>query len=384
MNILMVNLPYAGHTNPTLPLTEMLVQRGHNVTYINAEAFRGRIEKTGARFVPYRDFPVSLTPRQIKLACFRAAYLTAMGLDVPFDLLIYEMFFYPGLDLAQRLGIPCVRQFSQPAWSQRTFERASPVFRLSARMIEAQVMHRHNRTQMNIRKRSMAEAIIHDKPDLNIVYVPEEFQKHREDFGGDYVFAVPPQRSRSCDTVIPYERMRRPIVYISLGSIISSRGFCKECIRGFGGKDMSVILNTGNIAPESLGKIPKNIYAYSFVPQIEVLENADVFLTHCGMNSVNESLLAAVPMVAMPFVNDQTENAKRIVELGIGKRVRSFPCRGGELYRTVCEVYADEKINKRADALSKSIRNHGAWETVVSRIEGLVPCIQESSVNALP
>ena len=27
-NILMINLPFAGHTNPTLPLTEALVKQG--------------------------------------------------------------------------------------------------------------------------------------------------------------------------------------------------------------------------------------------------------------------------------------------------------------------------------------------------------------------
>ncbi len=35
-NILMVNLPFSGHTNPTLGLAQILVQLGHNVTYINA------------------------------------------------------------------------------------------------------------------------------------------------------------------------------------------------------------------------------------------------------------------------------------------------------------------------------------------------------------
>lgn len=368
MNILMINLPYSGHTNPTLPLTEMLVRKGHNVTYINAESFRGKIERTGARFVPYNDFPVGLSDQKIKCGCFRAAYDTAMALDEQFDILIYEMFFYPGIDIAQRKGIPCVRQFSQPAWSQRTLEEASPVFRISAKLIDSQVMNRKNRGRMNV-QRSMSDAVVNDRPNLNIVYVPEEFQKHREDFGDDYIFAVPPQQAHSCDTVIPYEEMRHPVVYISLGSIISNRGFCKECIRAFGRKDMSVILNTGNIAPESLGRIPDNIYAYSFVPQIEVLDHADVFLTHCGMNSVNESLLAGVPMVAMPFVNDQTENAKRIVELGIGKRVRSFPSRGKDLYRAVCEVYNDEKINRQIKELSGHIKDCEDWEAVISEIE---------------
>ena len=136
---------------------------------------------------------------------------------------------------------------------------------------------------------------------------------------------LPPPISTVSAIRVPYGEMKKPIVYISLGSITSNRGFCKECIRAFGGKPLSVILNTGRIPPETLGTIPENIRAYSFVPQIEVLKHADVFLTHCGMNSVNEALYTGVPMVAMPFINDQITNARRVVELGLGKRVRSFP-----------------------------------------------------------
>ena len=39
-DILMINVPYAGHTNPTLPLAKALVQHGHKVSYVNAEEFR--------------------------------------------------------------------------------------------------------------------------------------------------------------------------------------------------------------------------------------------------------------------------------------------------------------------------------------------------------
>jgi MGT family glycosyltransferase len=165
--------------------------------------------------------------------------------------------------------------------------------------------------------------------------------------------------------------MKPPIVYISLGSIISNKGFCKECIRAFGGKDMSVILNTGKVRPETLGKIPGNIYAYSFVPQIEVLRHADVFLTHCGMNSVNEAMTYGVPMVAMPFINDQISNAKRIVELGIGKRVRSFPSSGSQLYETVKNVYSDKHMQNRSMEVQGLLKSETTLEEVISRIEDL-------------
>ena len=66
MNILMVNLPFAGHTNPTLPLTRELIRRGHRMTYVNAEAFRARIEAAGAEFVPYKDYPANPSEQEKK------------------------------------------------------------------------------------------------------------------------------------------------------------------------------------------------------------------------------------------------------------------------------------------------------------------------------
>ena len=371
MNVLMINLPYSGHTNPTLPLTKALVSRGHTVTYVNAESFRERIEETGASFVPYRDFPANLSDRQIERRCFRAAFDTAMALPGPFDVLIYEMFFYPGIQVAKRKGIPCVRQFSQPAWSPETWEDAPPVFKFSARLIDRQVLKKRDALDMGYRRSSLHDGVIGCRPDLNIVYLPEAFQGRRESFDESYLFTVPPPLTFRSDAVIPYEEMKAPVVYISLGSIISNRGFCTECIRAFGDRPVSVILNTGKIDPGSLGKIPGNIRAYSFVPQIEVLRHTDVFLTHCGMNSINEALSLGVPMVAMPFINDQITNARRIVELGLGKRVRSFPSRGKELYRAVREVYADREIKRNVTRIRDAIAGQTDMDALVDRIEGL-------------
>ena len=371
MHILMVNLPYAGHTNPTLPLTRELIRRGHRVTYVNAEPFRRRIEETGAVFVPYRDFPDSPSEEAVKRKSFRAAFDTALSLTDSFDLLIYEMFFYPGIEIARRRGIPCVRQFSQPAWSEETWKKAPAFFKASARLIDLQVLSREDARSMGFPSSCLRDGILNSRPDLNIVYVPEQFQGCRDTFDESYLFMVPPPASTAPDSAIPYAEMRSPVVYISLGSIISNLGFCRECIRAFGGRPVSVILNTGKVPPESLGTIPENIHAFSCVPQIEVLQHTDVFLTHCGMNSINEALYFGVPMVAMPFLNDQLTNARRITELGLGKRVRSFPSRGKELYRAVCEVYRDGEIRRNAAGFSAFLRKQTDWDSVMSRIEAL-------------
>lgn len=367
-NILMVNLPYAGHTNPTLYLARELVRRGHKVQYINALEYGDAIRATGATFVPYSDFPENPRPQQKKMRCFRAAYDTALSLKDKFDLLIYEMFFYPGIRIAQQLQIPCVRQFSQPAWGAGMIERATPFFKLSCKLIDAQVMGKRNVAYMGLEHKCMTDAVLYDKPDLNLVYVPEAFQPCRDSFDESYVFAAPPFHTPEKRSDIPYDAMKRPIIYISLGSIISNRGFCKECIRAFGNTRFSVILNTGKIDPASLGELPDNIHAYSFVPQIEVLQNADVFLTHCGMNSVNEAIAMGVPMVAMPFINDQISNATRIEEMGLGIRVRSFPSRGKELLAAAEQICFDEKIRENC-VRARQTCSSDCFTGVVDRIE---------------
>lgn len=372
MKILMVNVPYAGHVNPTLPLTKELVNRGHQVTYINAEQFRDKIEKTGAEFVPYPNFPVDMAEQKKKCTCFQAAYDTAMGLKDTFDLFIYEMFFYPGIEIARKKGIPSVRQFSQPAWSEANAKNASIFFRICIKLIDVQVMGKKKANYMGLTHKSLEEAVIYDKPDLNIVYLPEKFQEGREAFDRSFIFVAPKPEKISGKEKIPYDKMKYPIVYISLGSIISNRGFCKECIRAFGGKEFSVILNTGKINPETLGVIPENIYAYSFVPQIEVLEHAQVFLTHCGMNSVNEALFAGVPMVAMPFINDQLNNAKQIIKLGLGKRVRSFPSRGKKLYQAVQEVYKSKIIREKSAEMKNELMQQPTLDELIDKIEELI------------
>ena len=180
MNILMINLPFAGHTNPTLPLTEELVKRGHNVTYINAEPFREAIERTGARFVPYSGYPKNPTENEKKKLSFAAAFRTAIHMKAHFDLLIYEMFFYPGYEIAKRMGIPCVRQFSQPAWSEETWRDTPRIFRLSAKLIDLQVLPKKTAQAIGLKYTCLRDGIIKSKPDLNIVYVPKAFQVKRK------------------------------------------------------------------------------------------------------------------------------------------------------------------------------------------------------------
>lgn len=63
-----------------------------------------------------------------------------------------------------------------------------------------------------------------------------------------------------------------------------------------------------------------NLRIESFVPQIAVLEHPKVvaFVSHCGANSMYESIMASVPIVCCPGKADQPSNAVRLVSAGCG------------------------------------------------------------------
>ena len=68
----------------------------------------------------------------------------------------------------------------------------------------------------------------------------------------------------------------------------------------------------------ALGPLPENVEVYPSVDQMALLEKADVFLTHCGMNSANEALSYGVPLVCLPQTSEQGGVAERAAELGAG------------------------------------------------------------------
>ncbi|XP_031099695.1 beta-D-glucosyl crocetin beta-1,6-glucosyltransferase-like [Ipomoea triloba] len=75
-----------------------------------------------------------------------------------------------------------------------------------------------------------------------------------------------------------------------------------------------------------------------WAPQVEILNHPSVggFLTHCGWNSIMETLNFAVPIIAMPMHSDQSVNAKLLVEMGLAVEIT----RDDDTHRLCREVIA--------------------------------------------
>jgi UDP:flavonoid glycosyltransferase YjiC (YdhE family) len=110
-----------------------------------------------------------------------------------------------------------------------------------------------------------------------------------------------------------------PVVFVNLGTLARPGGqLVDQIARGLGSTEFRVLWVLRDRAPSSM---PANVRVVSWVAsQIGVLAhpNVRVFVSHCGINSVHESLYAGTPVVGLPLMADQRDMAQRVEDAGVG------------------------------------------------------------------
>src|SRR5260370_18014095 len=100
-----------------------------------------------------------------------------------------------------------------------------------------------------------------------------------------------------------------------MGTMLNGRlgGFC-SIVSALGKQNvLQLVLSVGDqVAPEQIGPVPSNAIIVKRAPQLELLKQTSVCITHAGLNTVLESLAQGVPQVAIPVTYDQPGVAARI------------------------------------------------------------------------
>jgi MGT family glycosyltransferase len=164
--------------------------------------------------------------------------------------------------------------------------------------------------------KSVLDIVANDNDTKTVVYTSPMFQPFSETFSENYDFVGPILR----EVREPIEKADMPTVYISLGTVDNAHpDFYQNCLKAMDGQPYRVILSVGtDMDTARLGEIPSNCLVQKTVDQIAVLQCADVFVTHCGMNSVSEALYYGVPLVLFPQSPEQQGVANRVKELHAG------------------------------------------------------------------
>jgi len=215
-----------------------------------------------------------------------------------------------------------------------------------------------------------AGEFIHESPFLNLYLYPPE---------ADYERSAPVprtwQRLGSCvrepDSVFGLSPHRQPIVYLSLGSLGSADvGLMQKLIDALAQTDYFVIVSMGPQHEEL--RLAPNMTGEEFLAQPVILPEVDVVITHGGNNTITESLHFGKPMVVLPLFWDQHDNAQRMDELGLGRRLDTYEHEPAELIEAIETLLADPLLPGRLSGISARLQADPGTVKAASLIEALV------------
>jgi len=382
-------IPAHGHTNPTLGVVRELVSRGHEVLYYSYNVMREKIESAGAIFVSCDDYDMEqkLNPKDAVRVGKDLAFSTKILVDTTLalddkvcadmermnpDCIVADSMAVWGKAVALKLGIPFVSSTTTFAFNRHSAklmkQGIGDLFKMMFSM--PKITKDIKRLQdKGYPVKSVLDIIQNDDNTHTVVYTSPEFQPCSETFSDKYAFVGPSIRPAEKEV----EKEREKLVYISMGTVNNDMlPLYRKFIEAFAKTEYQVILSVGNLVPtEEFGKLPEHIGIYSSVDQIAVLEKADVFISHCGMNSVSESLYFGVPLVMLPQTSEQGAVAERVLQVGAG--VKLLKTDAMSISQAVEQVLSDESYAKNARKISEGFQSctgaKGAADKILSVCE---------------
>ncbi len=365
-------IPAHGHTNPMLPVAAELVKRGNTVRFYSFDEFRDKINATGAEFISCDAYlpalseqeedglknisTTEMTVQDIRITLSMDGFLDEEFKTFRPDLVYTDSVCFWGKLSAWKHHVPMVVSTSTFA-----FNRLSSQYMKNTPRELADMILGLPRVSKELKKlepygyhvKGALSLIQSDNHTDSVVYTSRRFQPYAESFSDHYAFVGPSVFSNA----VPDKTKQRPLVYISMGTVINDRpDFYAKCKQALQDQNVDVVISCGNaVSRESLGVLPDNIQVYPYVNQLDILSRADAFITHCGMNSVSESLYMATPMVLYPQTSEQKAVARRVTEIGAGTVLNDDSVDG--IQAAIQEVLSNSAYGKAAEACSADFRS---------------------------
>ena len=387
MTIFWFCIPAFGHTNPSIEVVRELTGRGHWVRYYSFADFREKIEGAGAEFVPCDAYlpPIDaqaerrlrrVSTTEMSVQSFETtarmdAMLSEDVRELQPDLVVSDSACFWGKLTAQKYGLPMVCSTTTFA-----FNRCSSQYMKYSAAELADMILGLPRLNLAMRKlrplgyrvKSALDIVQNSNDTDTVVYTSARFQPCAETFDpAHYRFVGPSFRAPE-----PRERGGRPLIYVSLGTVINDHpDFYRRCIEALAEEKADLLISCGRaFDPAQLGKLPENTRVEQYVDQLQVLAEASLFITHCGMNSASEGLYMGVPELLFPLTGEQQAVARRVQEMGAGRLLTPREAADPEAIRlAVREALSDEALKSAAAAMRADFLACGGYKEAADFIE---------------
>jgi UDP:flavonoid glycosyltransferase YjiC (YdhE family) len=212
-------------------------------------------------------------------------------------------------------------------------------------------------------------------PDLNLCAEPPRFLDERDRAAFEPVAffgSLAPELREASSTERPLAGAAGGLrVYVSFGGVIW-RYYAQEALAALA-RLASALSERGAQALISLGNHPASaaerrplerpgVRVERYVDQWGALRDADLFVTHHGLNSTHESIYFEVPMLSYPFFGDQPAMARCCQRLGLAAPLADAP--RAELEPARVQRAIDGVLEQR-EAFAARLAEARGWEMEV-------------------
>ncbi len=388
-------MPEAGHFQRLRPLISDLTRGGVRAYVFTDRRFAEAVESAGGRFVDlFAAYPIDAAdgqslPVPCRYVSFAGAYAEKVAAELAElepALVIYDTFAAIGHVVARLIQVPyiniCAGHNMDPSRFLAGLETDSRVsISPSCRRWVEVLRNRHG-----MEDASPFSYVSGLSPYLNVYCEPPAYltEAERRIFEPVAFYGSLPSLE-DIDAARPngppaFEGGERELkVYVSFGTVVW-RYWASEALEA-----LSTISKALARKPDARGLIslagvdtqPEVTRALSdpsvsvagYVDQWRVLQEADVFITHQGLNATHEAVFNLVPMVSYPFFWDQPALAERCREFGLAVPLVASP-RGPVSEEAVVAALAE--LAARRDSMHARLVEARGWERDVIRGRGAV------------
>lgn len=384
--------PLTGHVNPTISVGRELRARGHDVAWCGEPGFLAERLPDGAVVLPAPEaLPGEVTEAiaERSTGLRGAAALKFLWEDVLHPLAVAMV---PGVEAAVDDFVPDVVVADQQAFAGALVARRRGLAWATSATTSAELA----RPLDGLPK--LAEWVRRTLVDLQVEAGVPRAEAEQGDlrFSDRLVLAftseamvgsvgtVPPQcafvgpsiADRPERGAFPWDRLDpdRATALVSLGTVNQAAGgrffaAAAEALVDLGVQ--GVLVAPPELVPD-VGARPDDLIVQAWVPQLALLAEVDVVVTHAGHNTTCEALAHGLPLVVAPIRDDQPVVADQVVSAGAGVRVRFGRVKSADLRLALHQVLTEPGYREAAEALRDSFLAAGGPPAAADRLERLL------------
>ncbi len=177
----------------------------------------------------------------------------------------------------------------------------------------------------------------------------------------------PPELSRFLDEGEP------PILF-TLGSSLVwiAKDFYRVSIEAAQALGKRALLLVGDQRNLPQTKLPDGVAAFDYAPHSLVMPRASCIVHQGGIGTTGQALRAGRPMLIVPFGQDQPDNARRCVRLGIGRTLSPARFTAARVVSELSELLNNPTYQEQAAKVGQQVREENGTKRACDAIEQLL------------